>query len=130
MPNRARRCIGKPVMLRPRNLTAPAAGLMRPTTMLNVVVLPAPLGPSSPTISPAATVIETPLTTRRRRYSFTSFSVTSNASSGPAKTGRLSSFCIGDLVCDSIMRLRQNAPPLLLRFELRQQGDIGRGGIE
>jgi hypothetical protein len=43
--------------------------------MLNVVVFPAPFGPSNPTISPAATVIETPFTTRRRRYSFINPSV-------------------------------------------------------
>src|SRR5436190_763403 len=49
--------------------------------MLNVVVLPAPFGPSSPTISPAATVMEMPLTTRRWRYSLTSFSVRSSAPS-------------------------------------------------
>src|ERR1019366_567691 len=47
--------------------------------MLNVVVLPAPFGPSSPTISPAPTLTETPLTTRRPRYSFTSFSVMSSS---------------------------------------------------
>src|ERR1035437_7703057 len=46
--------------------------------MLNVVVLPAPFGPSNPTISPAPTCTETPLTTRRPRYSFARFSVTSN----------------------------------------------------
>src|ERR1035437_206839 len=46
--------------------------------MLNVVVLPAPFGPSNPTISPAPTLTETSLTTRRPRYSFARFSVTSN----------------------------------------------------
>ena len=33
----------------------PALGCNTPSTMLIVVVLPAPLGPSRPTISPAAT---------------------------------------------------------------------------
>ena len=78
MPSRARLCIGRRVMSRDWNFTAPSSGLMTPTTMLKVVVLPAPLGPSRPTISPAATVMETPLTTRRWRYSFTSFSVASS----------------------------------------------------
>lgn len=45
--------------------------------MLNVVVFPRSLGPSKPTISPAPTVMETPFTTRRWPYSFTSFSVCS-----------------------------------------------------
>src|SRR5215469_3976140 len=45
--------------------------------MLNVVVLPAPFGPSRPTISPALTFTETPLTTRRPRYSLASWSVAS-----------------------------------------------------
>ena len=50
-----------------------------PTTMLNVVVLPAPFGPSSPTISPAPTATDTPSTTRRwPRYTLASFSVASN----------------------------------------------------
>src|SRR6266498_200324 len=50
--------------------------------MLKVVVLPAPFGPSSPTISPATTVMEMPLTTRRWRYSLTSLSVRNSAPSG------------------------------------------------
>ena len=65
-------------MSRPANFTAPSSGFTTPTTMLNVVVLPAPFGPSSPTISPAPTATETPLTTRRPRYSFASFSVASS----------------------------------------------------
>src|SRR5262245_13332471 len=48
--------------------------------MLKVVVLPAPFGPSSPTISPGPTRIVTPLTTRRWRYSLTRFSVASRES--------------------------------------------------
>src|SRR6058998_2536351 len=47
--------------------------------MLNVVVLPAPLGPSRPTISPGCTWIDTPFTTRRLRYSLTRCSVASKA---------------------------------------------------
>src|SRR5665213_4472087 len=47
--------------------------------MLNVVVLPAPFGPSSPTISPALTSTDTPLTTRRPRYSFARFSVANSS---------------------------------------------------
>ena len=45
-----------------------------PTTMLKVVVLPAPFGPSSPTISPAPTGWK-PVHPRRCLYSFTSLPV-------------------------------------------------------
>ena len=52
MPARARRYIGRSVRSRSPSRTTPASGCTRPTTIENVVVLPAPLGPSSPTISP------------------------------------------------------------------------------
>src|SRR5689334_735686 len=82
MPNRARKCIGKRVMGRCSNLTSPPSGRIRPTTILKVVVLPAPLGPSSPTISPGETLIETPFTTRRPEYSLASCSVSNSALAG------------------------------------------------
>src|SRR5438034_5321704 len=66
--------MGRRVIFLSSNCTAPSSGLTTPTTMLNVVVLPAPFGPSRPTISAAATVSDTPLTTRLRRYCFTSLS--------------------------------------------------------
>ena len=44
----------------------PASGSIMPQAMRKVVVLPAPLGPSSPTISPGSTSKSTPSTTRRR----------------------------------------------------------------
>src|ERR1043166_2759620 len=75
MPNRARWCIGLRVTSVSSNCTAPSSGRTTPTTMLNVVVFPAPFGPSNPTISPGSTKIETPSTTRRLRYSFTNLSV-------------------------------------------------------
>src|SRR6266496_1895673 len=99
MPSRARWCIGRRVITLSLKRTSPSSGFTRPTTILNVVVLPAPLGPSSPTISPAWTWIETPFTTRRCRYSFASFSV---INSGPAwSTGAgaaLGTICITGLV--------------------------------
>src|ERR1041385_2753545 len=98
MPSRARLCIGRRVMLASRNLTWPASGFTIPTTMLNVVVLPAACGPSRPTISPAPTVMETLLTTRRSPYCLASFSVLSNA---PLTSGAT----VGDLVSVSFMSL-------------------------
>jgi hypothetical protein len=41
------------------------SGAVKPTTIENVVVLPAPLGPSSPTTSPDEISRLTPLTTVR-----------------------------------------------------------------
>src|SRR5579864_2281538 len=51
-------------MSAPRNRTRPAVGARNPVTRLKSVVLPAPFGPISPTISPSRTVNETPSTAR------------------------------------------------------------------
>src|SRR5579875_3427128 len=42
--------------------TSPESGATRPAIIATVVVLPAPLGPSRPTVSPAATENDTPST--------------------------------------------------------------------
>jgi hypothetical protein len=49
---------------RPKMLAVPDVGLVRPSTMSSSVVLPAPLGPSRATTSPASTVRSTPATAR------------------------------------------------------------------
>ena len=54
-----------PVMSRPSRRTQPAFTDVWPLIMLKVVVLPAPLGPISATISPALTANETPFTARK-----------------------------------------------------------------
>src|ERR1019366_6733776 len=81
--------------------------------MLNVVVLPAPFGPSNPTISPAPTVTETPLTTRRLPYSFTSFSVASNAPFDCEPVVSIYLFWHGQFIC------------LFRRRICRRRADIG-----
>ena len=55
IPSRARRCVGTRVRSRPSNVTVPPSGLRMPSRQLKNVVLPAPFGPISPTISPAST---------------------------------------------------------------------------
>ena len=55
MPALARRYIGSRVTSRPSNLTVPPSESIRPMVIRKLVVLPAPLGPSSPTTSPCAT---------------------------------------------------------------------------
>ncbi len=55
MPAQARWYIGSLVTSRPSNITWPASASIRPIVMRKLVVLPAPLGPSRPTTSPAST---------------------------------------------------------------------------
>ena len=66
MPRRARRYIGRLVTSSPLNMTWPPLGVIWPVAMRKLVVLPAPLGPSRPTTSPAWTSKLTPSTTLRR----------------------------------------------------------------
>src|SRR5260370_31777335 len=58
MPRRATRSPRMRVMSRPSKLTFPDDGRSRPPTARSSVVLPAPLGPSRATISPASTCSE------------------------------------------------------------------------
>ena len=51
MPAAAMRSGRMPVMLRPLSVTEPSVGVYTPVIMLKAVVLPAPLGPMSATIS-------------------------------------------------------------------------------
>jgi hypothetical protein len=55
MPSRALLYVGKPNNGFPSNTMSPSSGRNWPQTQLNSVVLPAPLGPTSPTLSPAPT---------------------------------------------------------------------------
>ena len=75
MPRRARMYIGSSVTSAPSSSTRPESGETSPTTMENVVVLPAPFGPSRPTTSPDEMSRFTPLTTVRPPYDFVRSSV-------------------------------------------------------
>src|SRR6267378_520169 len=91
--------------------------------MLKVVVFPAPLGPSKPTISPAPTLMETPLTTRRCRYSLTSFSVDNSFSSVPGEAcARGLTVSINGLICVSSIMVAPvcTALPSFQEFVFRQ----------
>src|ERR1700727_2938258 len=55
MPSRARRYVGMPDSAVPSNMISPSSGRNCPQTQLNNVVLPAPFGPTRPTLSPGAT---------------------------------------------------------------------------
>src|SRR6478752_5903978 len=60
--------MGSSVTSTPSSRTRPESGAVRPTTIENVVVLPAPLAPSRPMTSPEAISTFTPLTTVRPLY--------------------------------------------------------------
>src|SRR4029450_4099332 len=75
MPRRARTYIGSPVMSVPSRSTLPESGDARPTTIENVVVLPAPFGPRRPTTSPEEISRLTPRTPVRPLYDLVRSSV-------------------------------------------------------
>ena len=75
-------------MSSPFSRTAPAFGRVSPTIMWDVVVLPAPLGPSSPTTSPAATATVTSFTTRAPAPSARSATSAERVSTDSTASGR------------------------------------------
>src|SRR5258705_4022994 len=62
--------LASPPMRSPAIVTTPLSGGVRPQSIATVVDLPAPLGPSSPTISPLFTSSETPATATLAPYDF------------------------------------------------------------
>src|SRR5947199_124843 len=58
-PCAAIRCGARPVNAAPWRVTSPLSARSMPVMMLTKVVMPAPFGPISPRISPAASVIAT-----------------------------------------------------------------------
>src|SRR5262245_13140572 len=65
MPRAQTRCGGRPVTSLPRNRTLPASASMKPAMHANSVVLPAPFGPISATISSFPTSSDTRSTAAR-----------------------------------------------------------------
>src|SRR5215472_1713189 len=70
MPSRHRPAESSRVMSRPANLTWPASGDRSPEIRPNRLVLPAPFGPTIPTVSPALTENDrsSAMTTRPNRF--------------------------------------------------------------
>ena len=64
MPRPSRLCTGTPLRFVPRKRIAPAVSGKSPLTRFTVVLLPEPLGPISPKISPSATAKSRPSTAR------------------------------------------------------------------
>src|SRR4029453_1190058 len=68
MPARHRACGGRRVTSRPAKRTAPRSGRRRPISKLSAVVLPAPLGPMTPSASPSSTArLIPPMTTSEQK---------------------------------------------------------------
>src|SRR5438445_1655144 len=84
-PRRARRWGDHSVTSVPNRRTRPEAGVTRPATLLNSVVLPAPFGPMSPAIDAGGTVSET----RSSAVRPPKRTVMSSASSGGGPTTQL-----------------------------------------
>src|SRR4030065_1989385 len=74
IPSRQILCVGSRWISCPLKRTRPEGGRWYALIMLNVVVLPDPLGPMRPRISPFSTWKETPLTAARQPKYLTSFS--------------------------------------------------------
>src|ERR1700690_1901876 len=70
MPRRRRAAESSRVMLRPANVTWPAPGVRSPEMRPNRLVLPAPFGPTIPTVSPVPTASDrsSAMTTRPNRF--------------------------------------------------------------
>src|SRR3989454_9512965 len=79
MPACATRYAGRPPISAPRKRTEPAFGLSAPAMRLKTVLLPEPLGPMRPRISPSATSNETLLTAVKPPNLFVSCSTFSNS---------------------------------------------------
>ena len=82
-PSRQVACGGTPTRLRPRNRISPPSGREKPESRLNTVVLPAPLGPMRPRISPSAIAKESARTAWRPPKRFESAETSSRLTAGP-----------------------------------------------
>src|SRR5207342_2469038 len=77
MPRLMIRCGGRPAISRPSKVIDPAVGGNVPDSMLKIVLLPEPLGPIRPRISPCSTLNDTLLTAVKPPKRFTNPSTTS-----------------------------------------------------
>src|SRR4051794_6012523 len=83
-PRRISSCAGMPSIRRPSNVTEPATGRIIPDTVFCVVVLPAPLAPSSATISPSRTSKVTPFRAAIAPYRTSTPATSSNGRAVPS----------------------------------------------
>src|SRR5450830_806671 len=112
------RCGGSPAISLPRKWIEPAEGGVRPVTVLNRVVLPAPLAPMRPTISPSSTAKLTPRrTSSPPKFLKTPFSCSSGTAISPS-------------VSPSVRLIGQDSQLFQFRLETAQRARIeGRNGL-
>ena len=72
MPMDLRTCVASLTTSKPFTFAVPDVGLRIVQSMLMVVVLPAPFGPSNPKISPVSTVMSSLSTALKELYAFVS----------------------------------------------------------
>src|SRR5881227_4164837 len=89
MPPRQRRCGARRVTSRPSYSMRPASTRASPETRLNSVVLPAPLGPRMPSVSPASTASEMSSVTFSAPYDFDTPCRASSGMSGGGQGAQL-----------------------------------------
>src|SRR5262245_31862846 len=87
IPRSTIRCAERPTVVSPPNVMLPESGGTRPEITRINVVLPAPLGPITPTVSPGATPSETPHSARDEPQPAET-STSDNMSVAPAARGR------------------------------------------
>src|SRR4051794_17036795 len=110
MPRRASSCGRMRSSAVPSQLTVPASARTNPQITLNSVVLPAPLGPITPTTSPGPTVSETPSSAVRPPKR----TVT------PSTSSELIPGRFLEAACALIVGIRQSSPrPLVRRSQCR-----------
>src|SRR5215475_5165930 len=121
MPRRQRAAESSLVTVFPAKDTLPLLGARSPEMRPNRLVLPAPFGPTIPTVSPSPTASDnsSAMTTRPNR-----FVTSSSSSSGPVIRSRVSWLQIGgDLgvrlqrVVDDLHLHRELGPPLPLHAD-------------
>src|SRR5580704_1371203 len=131
MPSLHRVAESSLVTVRPARRISPAPGASSPEMRPNRLVLPAPFGPTIPTVSPGPTARDksSAMTTRPNR-----FVTRSSSSSGPVIRLRVSRFQIsGDLrerlqrVVDDLHLDRVLGPLLPLHADRRGDGHTWRG---
>src|SRR5579875_2813463 len=124
MPRRHRAAASSRVMVRPANVTWPEPGARSPEMRPNRLVLPAPFGPTIPTVSPAPTENDrsSAMTTRPNR--FVTWSSSSNGVVIAASFSRTSRLSGGS------RRSLEGGQQVAGELGLRQQGVVDDLGLQ
>src|ERR1039458_1522729 len=91
---------------RPSTRTLPEVGRLRPSIISNVVVFPAPLGPSTPKVSPCSTEKEMSSTAVRLPYFLVRFATSMLAGMGEFPRACEHTVTIGGIPADNTRHFR------------------------